>query len=120
MSSLGYIWWGSARPSVMGSNLSQSWQVGPLAAPTIYAFTSMQSLETQVFTSGGAAPPSGYHDIAVYSGISSYVKGGVNVNVGQGRKYGVVPGIWESDVSAVTFAWGLSAPGGRSSATWFQ
>lgn len=63
-----------------------------------------------MFTAGGGTPPSGYHDIAVYSGIRSYVKGGVNITIGQGQRYGVVPGIFDSDVSAVTFAWGVSAP----------
>lgn len=108
--SLGYIWWNSLRPSASGASASWSWEVGTAPASTVYAFTAMQSLETQVWTTG--YPPAGYHDISAWSGISSYVKGGINVTIGQGHKYGVVPGIFDSDVTAVTFAWGLSAPSG--------
>jgi hypothetical protein len=106
--SLEYIWWNEARPSAVGQGPSSSWQVGTAPASRVYAFTSMQSVESHVFTYRGAAPASGYHDIAVYSGIVSYVKGGLNVPIGQGKKYGVVPAIFDSDVTAVTFAWGVS------------
>jgi hypothetical protein len=108
--SLGWIWWNSVRPSAMGTAASGSWHVSTAPASTVYAFTAMQSLETQVWTTG--YPPIGYHDIAVFSGISLYVKGGIVVPVGQGKKYGVVPGIFDSDVSEVIFGWGVSAPSG--------
>jgi hypothetical protein len=108
--SLGYIWFDSVRPRAWGATGSWSWEVGTAPASTVYAFTAMQSLETQVWTVG--APPTGYHDIAAWSGISSYVKGGINVTIGHGRTYGVVPAIFDSDVTAVTFAWGLSVPSG--------
>jgi hypothetical protein len=117
--SLGYIWWNSVRPWASGETTpSWSWEVGTAPASTVYAFTSMQSLETQVWTLG--FPSTGYHDIAVYSGISSFVKGGINITVGNGKKYGVVPGIFESDVTAVTFSWGMSVPGGVNIPHGFQ
>lgn len=104
--SLGYIWWNSVRAD---GSVSGSWQVATSPAPVVYAFSSMQSLETAIW--GGAyTNPDGWQDIAVYSGVGSFVQGGINVPVGNGQKYGVVPGIWNGDVTAVTFRWGITVP----------
>jgi hypothetical protein len=108
--SLGYIWWGSVRPQADGGVATNSWEVGTPGASRVYAFSAMQSLETHVWTTG--LPPEGYHDIRAWSGINSYVKGGLSIEIGAGRKYSVVPAIFDSDVTAVTFQWAVIAPGG--------
>jgi len=107
--SVEYIWWKNARPYVPDG--SGTWSLDfNIPAQTVYAFSAMQSSAIQSnFATATEINVSYFSGVIWYFTIDPSL-GNVLVlhNVGLGATNNVVPGIFDDNVTQITFLYGLA------------